>query len=499
VTTAGRKRKRLIYAPCRLTVEKDEPGRQSQWPEWADKGAQGSMRRQMRIAKWLAGLVVAAVVAAVVWLAAFPPALLRVGAGYAAKIVCSNVFIAGRDPQQVLAVDVQAPGNPLLKFFDLDVDRKAGIVKAAFLGYFASNEAVARPGLGCSLIPDGNVAADKFSAPGPAPSKAPADLWPAGERVEPSQDPSLVRLLDDPQLAGPGMRAIVVVRDGRIVGERYAPGFAADTPLIGWSMTKTVNVAILGTVLGTGKLSLDEKNLFPEWSGDDRKNISITDLMAMQSGLAFNEDYGTVSDVTRMLYLEPDMAKFAASKPLVAPIGTKFSYSTGTSIMLARLWQNAVGDEAASLAYPRKALFDPLGMKSAVMEADESGTLAGASYLYATARDWARFGQFLLQDGVWNGRRILPEGFVSIMHTPAGASNGVYGKGEVWLEGPDDKKGDGVAAGVPEGTYWLQGHDGQTVAIVPSKRMVVVRMGLTPAWLHYRPQKLVAALAKAVE
>jgi len=461
--------------------------------------AGGYVRALARTVKWLAGLIVVAVIAAVVWLAAFPPDLLRVGAGYAAKIVCSNVFIAGRDPQQVLAVDVQAPGNPLLKFFDLDVDRKAGTVKAAFLGVFAANEAVARPGLGCALVPDGNVAAARrFATTEPPRMQVSADPWPQGERVLPSQDPAIAKLLDDKNLTGPGVRAVVVVKDGRIVGERYGDGFAADTPLIGWSMSKTVNVAILGTVLGAGKLSLDRKNLFPEWSGDERKNISIADLMAMESGLAFNEDYGTVSDVTRMLYLEPDMVQFAASKPLVAKIGTKFSYSTGTSVMLARLWQNAVGDEAASLAYPRNALFDPLGMQSAVLEADESGTLTGASYLYATAHDWARFGQFLLQDGVWNGKRILPEGFVAMMHAPAGASNGVYGKGEVWLEGPQDKKGDGAASGVPEGTYWLQGHDGQTVAIVPSRHMVVVRMGLTPAWLHYRPQKLVAALAKVM-
>jgi CubicO group peptidase (beta-lactamase class C family) len=458
------------------------------------------MRVLTRIVKWIAGLAVVAVVAAAVWLAAFPPDLLRVGAGYAAKIVCSNVFIAGRDPQKVLAVDVQAPGNPLLKFFNVDVDRKAGTVRAAFLGAFAGNEAVARPGLGCALVPDGKVAAArKFVAIEPPQEQVSADLWPQGERVLPSQDPAVAKLLDDKDLAGPGMRAMVVVKDGRIVGERYGEGFAADTPLIGWSMSKTVNVAILGTVLGAGKLSLDEKNLFPEWSGDERRNISVADLMAMESGLAFNEDYGTVSDVTRMLYLEPDMAKFAASKPLVAEIGRKFSYSTGTSVMLARLWQNAVGDEAASLGYPRKALFDPLGMRSAVLEADESGTLTGASYLYATAHDWARFGQFLLQDGVWNGNRILPEGFVAMMHAPAAASDGVYGKGEVWLEGPEDKKGDGVARGVPEGTYWLEGHDGQTVAIVLSKHMVVVRMGLTPVWLGYRPQNLVAALAKVME
>ncbi|MDN5928248.1 MAG: beta-lactamase family protein [Hyphomicrobiales bacterium] len=458
------------------------------------------MRALARIVKWLAGPVVVAVIAAIVWLAAFPPDLLRVGAGYAAKIVCSNVFIAGRDPEEVLAVDVQAPGNPLLKFFYVDVDRKAGTVKAAFLGHFASNEAVVRRGLGCALVPDGNVEeARKFATVEPPQAHISADLWPEGERVEPSPDPMVAKLLGDKNLIGPGMRAVVVVKDGRIVGERYGEGFAADTPLIGWSMSKTVNVAILGTVLGAGKLSLDQKNLFPEWSGDERRNISIADLMAMESGLAFNEDYGTVSDVTRMLYLEPDMAKFAASKPLVAEIGRKFSYSTGASVMLARLWQNAVGDEAASLGYPRLALFNPLGMQSAILEADESGTLTGASYLYATAHDWARFGQFLLQDGVWNGNRILPEGFVEMMHAPAAASDGVYGKGEVWLEGPGDKKGAGVAVGVPEGTYWLEGHDGQTVAIVPSKHMVVVRMGLTPAWLDYRPQKLVVALVKAVE
>jgi CubicO group peptidase (beta-lactamase class C family) len=457
------------------------------------------MRIMAKFLKWLLGLVVVAVAALVVWLAVFPPALLRVGAGYAAKIVCSNLFVAGRDPQEALRVDVQAPGNPLLKFFDIDVDKNAGTVKAAFLRYFAGNEAIARPGLGCSLVPDGDAArVDKVMAEGAARPASSDGLWPDGERVEPSQDPAIAGLLDDADLTGPGMRAVVVVKDGRIVAERYGQGFSAATPLLGWSMTKTVNVAILGTVVGAGKLSLDRKGLFPDWSGDERKNITIADLMAMESGLAFNEDYGTVSDVTRMLYLEPDMAKFAASKPLVAKIGEKFTYSTGTSIMLARLWQNAIGDEAASLAYPREALFDPLGMRSAVMEADESGTLAGASYLYATAHDWARFGQFLLQDGVWNGNRILPEGFVAMMHAPSAASGGVYGKGEVWLEGPGDHKGDGAARGVPEGTYWLQGHDGQTVGVVPSRQLVVVRQGLTPAWLDYRPQRLLAALAKAL-
>jgi CubicO group peptidase (beta-lactamase class C family) len=289
-----------------------------------------------------------------------------------------------------------------------------------------------------------------------------------------------------------------VVHNGRIAGERYGTDFDADTPLLGWSMTKTVNAAILGTVVKAGRLTLDRKELFPAWKADGRKAISVADLMAMSSGLAFNEDYGDVSDVTRMLYLEPDMAAFAASMPLVAPVGTVFHYSSGTAAMLARIWQNAVGDEKASLAWPRQALFGPLGMDSAVLEADESGTFAGSSYLYATARDWARFGQFLLQDGQWNGKAILPDGFVAMMHEPAPAANGLYGKGQVWLEGPGDKAGDGQAAGIPKDAFWMEGHDGQTVTIVPSKKLIVVRLGLTPDSLGYRPQKLVAALVKAL-
>jgi CubicO group peptidase (beta-lactamase class C family) len=138
-------------------------------------------------------------------------------------------------------------------------------------------------------------------------------------------------------------------------------------------------------------------------------------------------------------------------------------------------------------------------MQSAVLEADARGTFGGSSYLYATARDWARFGQFLLQEGVWNGRAILPEGFVAMMHEAAPASRGAYGKGQVWLAGPGDEAGERPREAVPPDTWWLEGHDGQSVAVVPSRGMVVVRLGLTPSNLGYRPQKLVAALAKAVE
>ncbi|MER9136228.1 beta-lactamase family protein [Mesorhizobium sp. M0830] len=458
------------------------------------------MRIVVKIVKWLLGLIVLAIAALFAWLYIAPPELIRVGSGYSAKIVCSNVFIAGRNANEVLAVDVQAPGHPLLRLMRVSVDKNRGTVSAGLLGFLGKSVAVARDGLGCASVPDGDVGKVRRTAIHAGPSEVSQDaLWPEGERIEASQDPLIAKLLDDAALTGPGLRAVVVVKNGRVIAERYGAGFSAKTPLLGWSMTKTVNAAIVGTLVKDGKMTFTDKGLFGAWKADGRSAISLADMMAMSSGLEFNEDYGDVADVTRMLYLEPDMARFAESKPLAAEVGKLFSYSSGTAVMLSRLWQDAIGDKAKALTWPRTALFEPLGMHSAVLETDEQGTFVGSSYLYATAHDWARFGQFLLQSGVWNGSQILPAGFVDWMREPAAASK-VYGKGQLWIEAPGDEEnpGAGVAAGLPKDTYWMEGHDGQTVAVIPSELLVVVRLGLTPAKLGYRPQTMVGALVKAL-
>ncbi|ANN58505.1 6-aminohexanoate hydrolase [Mesorhizobium loti NZP2037] len=458
------------------------------------------MRFVVKIVRWLLGLIVMAVAGLFAWLYIAPPELIRVGSGYSAKIVCSNVFIAGRDANEVLAVDVQAPGHPLLRLMRVSVDKNRGTVSAGLLGFLGKSEAVSRDGLGCASIPDGDVGKARRTTVHVEPSPTSRDtLWPEGERVEASQDPVIAKLLDDAALTGSGMRAVVVVKNGRVVAERYGDGFSAKTPLLGWSMTKTVNAAIVGTLVKDGKMAVDNKGLFAPWKADGRAAISLADMMAMSSGLEFNEDYGDVADVTRMLYLEPDMAGFAESKPLAGEVGKVFSYSSGTAVMLSRLWQDAIGDKAKALTWPRTALFGPLGMHSAVLETDEQGTFVGSSYLYATAHDWARFGQFLLQGGVWNGNQVLPTGFVDWMREPAPASK-VYGKGQLWIEAPGDEEnpGAGVAAGLPKDTYWMEGHDGQTVAIIPSEQLLIVRLGLTPAKVGYRPQTMVGALVKAL-
>ncbi len=455
------------------------------------------------VLKWLAILVVAALAALAGWLWFAPPDLIRVGTGYAAKIVCSNVFVAGRGADEVLKLDVQAPGHPILKLVRISVDRNARTVSAGLLGLFGKSTALARDGLGCASVPDGEVA---IVLPSPLPPLAavqPSDaLWPQGGRVEPSQDPAVAAILDDAALAGPGMRAIVVVQNGRIVGERYGAGFSAATPLLGWSMSKTVNAAIVGTMVREGRLALDDVALFEEWDGDGRSGISVADLMAMSSGLEFNEDYGDVTDVTRMLFLKSDMPSFAVEKPGLHSAGGFFSYSSGTAVVLSRLWQNQFDTDAEALAWPREALFGPLGMASAVMETDAGSTFVGSSYVYASARDWARFGQFLLQGGVWNGQAILPAGFVRWMTEEAPASKGEYGRGQLWLHGPDagTPEGQDPDAGfdLPADAYWLLGHDGQSTAVIPSKNLVVVRLGLTPSKLAYKPQALVSALAAAL-
>jgi len=433
------------------------------------------------------------------WLVVRPPELLRVGSSYAAKIVCSNVFIAGRDAGAVLDTDVQAPGHPLLRLMRQSVDHGEKTVTASLLGIFAPGYAAYREGFGCASVPDGDfIAAHQAISEVEVPSVSrpvPDAPWPEGDAL--SADDRLDAILADQALLGPGVRGVVVIHGGHLVGEHYGEGFSPDTPLLGWSVTKTVNAALVGRLMQDGRLAPDQRGLFAEWNGDARARISIADLLAMQSGLAFNEEYGDVTDVTRMLFLEPNMSRFAASFPLEANPGEKFSYSSGTALLLSRLFMNALGDRWRALTYPTTGLFAPLGMKSAVLETDETGIFVGSSYMYATARDWARFAQLLLNDGVWDGTRLLPEGFVRAMGTPSSASGGEYGRAQTWIDGPGREPDSKY--GLPEGTFWMLGHDGQSIAVIPSANIAVVRLGLTPAKLGYRPQELVKRVVDVLE
>jgi CubicO group peptidase (beta-lactamase class C family) len=453
------------------------------------------MRIIGKILKWLGLVIVVLVVGGAGWLYFAPPELLRVGTAYAAQIVCSNFYLAHRDPRQVFAEDVQAPGNPLLGH--VEIDRHDDYFAASLFGWVAESYAVNRDGLGCAVAPGGDidgVRSIKFAKPVEI-QKASEFEWPLGDEVSLAGSDKVKALITDPALAGPGMRAIVVVKNGRLIAETYAPGFSADTSLMGWSMTKTVTGALVAARVAEGKLKWDQDHLFPEWT-DDRARIKISDLMAMQSGLNLVESYGDVNDVTRMLFLEPDQAKFVEAHALEAPPGTLFKYTTGTGVLLTRLWMNTFTDPQEALSYPRKALFGPIGMRSAVMETDAAGTFSGGSLMYATARDWARFGLLLADKGDWNGVQVLPADYAAMLETATPVSNGRYTQALTWKFAPEGE-GTEPSGALPADTFWASGHDGQSITVIPSEGLVVVRLGLTPAKLKYRPLELVSKVMAA--
>jgi CubicO group peptidase (beta-lactamase class C family) len=449
------------------------------------------MRRALKLFGFLATTLVVAILGLGGWLAFFRRDALEIGSAYAAKTVCSNLFMAKRDVDSILRTDLLALGHPIFRLMKIDVSVAGGRVDAGYFGLFAERHAEFIEGRGCT-----NVLNDAFwNRPAPVPplpAKNADELWPAGEKVQLSDNSRLQAAVNDPVLQGPGMRAIVVVHDGRIIAETYGAGFTASTPLQGWSMTKTVNATLVGMAIGDGKLALDQKNLFPQWAGDSRAQISVADLMAMSGGLKWNEDQGLLTDAGRMEYLVKDAASFARDRSLVAPPGTKFNYSGGEAVLLTRLWMNAVGEAARS--YPQDRLFTPLGMSSAVLESDPAGTFLGEGFLFATAHDWARFGEFLRLAGAWNGQQLLPAGFVDYMRSPSPVSDEghgpVYGRGQVWLA-------KGQEFGLPDDTFMLQGHLRQVIAVIPSRQMVILRMGVTREDIGFSNAKLLRAIVAA--
>ncbi|UDY36345.1 serine hydrolase domain-containing protein [Dermatobacter hominis] len=321
----------------------------------------------------------------------------------------------------------------------------------------------------------------------------PAQEWPEGEQA--TGDPErLAALLDPvfsveetPELAR--SLAIVAVQGGRLVAERYAPGVDRDTTLISWSMAKSVTHALLGVLVGDGRLDPSAPAAVPEWTdpADPRRAITVDDLLAMRSGLHFVEDYvdDTVSDCLEMLWGSgaDDMAHYAAGQPLEHPIGTTFNYSSGTTNILARLVgslaagrdDGAPAGADAITTFLRERLLDPIGMRSATAKCDAAGTWVGSSYLFATARDFARFGLLYQRDGVWDGRRLLPEGWVDSARTLRSIDpEDGWGYGHHWWVRVEDELG----------TFWANGYEGQMICCVPALDLVVVRLGKTPSTLR---------------
>lgn len=430
---------------------------------------------------------------AAVWLRALVRAArgaLTVGIGYKAKALCSALFVSGLELDLERAPEIADEAYRAMRLFRARADRKAASVTVSLFGLCART-AAARPGWGATLA-IGPVTKLPHAAP-PPPTDG-AALWPDGEAAAPEAAPALARVLTDAlRDDGPKLRrtrALVVVRAGRLLAERYAPGFAAATPLNGWSMTKSAFGALLGTLVGEGRVAPSSRALLAQWRepGDPRAQIALEDLLRMRSGLNFSEVYSDLNaDVNRMLFVSGDAGGYAAARPLAHPPGTRWQYASGTSNILSLIARRALGDRDY-WSWPRRALFAPIGMASAVLEPDASGTFVASSYLFATARDWARLGELMRRDGVWGGRRVLPEGWVKFLTTPTPQSpDGRYGA-HWWLKLSKELGGETPAAAkIPADAFHALGHEGQCLTVIPSRELVVVRLGLSidiTAWDH---------------
>ena len=420
-------------------------------------------------------VVVAALVGGVAW---YLGPIAPIATGYAAKNACSGQLVAGRGAASV-ATDL--PSNPLVPLLRVDVDEDAGTTRATLLGALWPTTAWMTEGLGCTLAderPDVSPLAPLAQAP------AEAD-WPDGEGpvapANPAQAGALADVLDEafaedaPDGLVKGTRAVVVVHGGRIVAERYADGFGPDTPQLGWSMTKSVANAMTGRLVRDGRLAVSDADLRPEWSKDSRADITVDDLLHMTEGLAFEETYDPNTDVTNMLFRPVDAGGFAADKPLEHDPGTFWEYSSGTTNILCDVLHDAsgMGSEMA-----RELVFEPLGMTTAVLEPDASGDLVCSSYLYASARDWARFGLWFARGGIWDGEQLLPDDWVEYSTTPVDLPSAEPYGAHWWLNQRSD--GSRVFTTMPADTFYAGGHDGQRVIVIPSADVVIVRLGVTP-------------------
>ncbi|WP_224484258.1 serine hydrolase domain-containing protein [Robertkochia aurantiaca] len=394
--------------------------------------------------------------------------------GYASKNACSCLFLADRDPA---LIDIQDNGFMPVKLAEETVNPSEGSTQSSVIGV-KSRKAVYHEGLGCTLLPPGFKQYDPQAVPERSQTDSLAD-FPFNLDSLPGSELSQEHLNDIRSIADQAFehndekqtRALLVWHKDRLIYERYAKGIDENTRLLGWSMTKSVLATLYGILISRGELDMDEKPDIPEWQNDKRKLISYRNLLQMSSGLAWDENYNALSDVTRMLFKAPDMAAVQKGKPLEHVPGDFWLYSSGTTNLLSGLLAERFDNRQEYLNFPYKELIDRIGMNSMVMETDPSLNYVGSSYGWARARDWLKFGLLYLKEGDWYGTRIFDPEWAEFVQTPAIDSKGTYG-GHFWLNSS------GVMPDVPLDAYYANGYQGQRVMIVPSKELVIVRLGL---------------------
>lgn len=394
--------------------------------------------------------------------------------GFSAKSVCSCTFEAGRD---LTSIETGDNGFSPINLAKNVINNNEKSVTSTVFGLKA-RKAIYKDGVGCVLLPkdietvnfkpNRTLLENELPFPyGDLPQKDTLYSSINYEALKSAVEKAFDKQGDEIKRT----RAVVVIYKNQIIAEKYAEGFSKKTKLLGWSMTKSITSAVVGVLEKQGKINVNQTNLFPEWENDERSKITLNNLLQMNSGLEWVEDYNKISDVTKMLFLDEDMTKTQLQKPLIGKPNESWNYSSGTTNLLSGFIRNQFKTQQEYLDFWYAELIDKIGMSSMLIETDAVGNYAGSSYGWATARDWAKFGLLYLNEGNWNGEQILNKSWVGYSKIPTNTSNGEYGA-QFWLNAG------GVYPNVPKDLFSCNGYQGQYVFIIPSKDIIIVRFGL---------------------
>jgi len=402
---------------------------------------------------------------------------LDIVSGFSSKSVASHLFIAERSQEYTELEDNDVPSMNLATNI-VDISSKSVSSSALKI---KTRKAIYRDGVGVALVP---VYANEkdISRLKPNRNKVKTNLpYPYGNLAQKDtvfQNIDYTKLKEsvhnafvDTEANQKKTRSVLVIYKDQIIAEEYIDDFNENSMILGWSMAKSITSGVLGVMEKQGLVSLDQTNLFEAWSEDVRKNITLRNLLNMNSGLQWEENYTKICDATKMLFIDANMTKIQLEKPLTGTPNESWNYSSGTTNLLSGYIRNQFNTHQEYLDFWYTELVDKIGMHSMLIETDFSGHYVGSSYAWATTRDWAKFGLLYLHNGNWNGEQLINQSWVDFSRSPTNGSNGVYG-GHFWLNA------EGKYPNVPTDLFSLNGYQGQYVFIIPSKELVIVRTGL---------------------
>ena len=402
---------------------------------------------------------------------------LELISGFSAKSVASAHFI---DHRSLELIEKSDNDIKLIRLANNTIVEEENYATSSVFG-MQKRKAIYREGLGSLLIDDDFDVSKpylvpkrnqpKINFPYPHGTNEPKDS--VFSTIDYTQLKKAVdNAFDEGDAFAKRTRSVVILHKDHLIMEKYADGFNKNSKILGWSMTKSITATYFGILHYQNKIDINKPAPIIEWKNDERAKITVNNLIQMNSGLEWEEKYDRICDATKMLFNSRDMGQVQLEKPLFGKPNQSWNYSSGTTNLLSKILRNQFKTHQEYLDFWYSSLIDKIGMYSMVVETDMTGNCVGSSYAWATSRDWAKFGLLYLHNGNWFGEQLFDPSWSKYVSTPTPTSEGRYG-GHFWLNSS------GKYPDAPRDLYYASGFQGQKVIIIPSKDLVIVRMGLT--------------------